>query len=168
VTVGTNLQQRQNLGRTRIWGLQTDAEYRLGSSWRFFGAYLYEQAKVKENETNPALIGKFLAQVPKHRGTAQVSYENPRFANVTFEVQGVGTQFDDDLNTRAVPGIVDPGLPKYGIASLSVSRTLSHQVDAFVAAQNIFDQEYFVGTLPTLIGPPRLVSVGLRLRLQGR
>ena len=27
---GTNLQQRQNLGRTRIWGIQNDVEYRLG------------------------------------------------------------------------------------------------------------------------------------------
>ena len=106
--------------------------------------------------------------MPKHRGTVQASYENPRFANVMFEVQGVGTQFDDDLNTRAVPGIEEPGLPKYGIASLSVSRQLSHQVDVFLAGQNLFNQEYFVGTLPTLIGPPRLVSVGLRLRLQGR
>jgi outer membrane receptor protein involved in Fe transport len=49
VTIGTNLQQRQNLGRTRIWGLQTDVEYLLGSSWRFSGGYLYDQAKVREN-----------------------------------------------------------------------------------------------------------------------
>jgi outer membrane receptor protein involved in Fe transport len=168
VTIGNNLQQRQNLGRTRIWGIQTDAEYRFKSMWRVFGAYLYEQAKVTENEKNPALVGKYLAQVPKHRGTVQVSYENPRFANVTFEVQAVGNQFDDDLNVRTVPGIDEPGLPKYAIVSLGVSRALSPQVDAFLAAQNLFDQEYFVGTQPTLIGPPRLVSVGLRLRLQGR
>jgi outer membrane receptor protein involved in Fe transport len=168
VTIGNNLQQRQNLGRTRIWGFQNDAEVRLNSGWRIFGAYLYEQAKVTENETNPALVGKYLAQVPIHRGTVQVSYENPRFANVTFEVQAIGNQFDDDLNVRTVPGIEDPGLPKYAIVSLGVSRALSPQVDAFLAAQNLFDQEYFVGTQPTLNGPPRLVSVGLRLRLQGR
>ena len=168
VTIGTNLQQRQNLGRTRIWGIQTDAEYRLPSYWRIFGAYLYEEAKVTENATNPALVGKYLAQVPKHRGTVQVSYENPRFANVTFEVQAVGNQFDDDLNARTVPGIEDPGLPKYAIVGLSVSRALGHQVDAFLTAQNLFDQEFFVGTLPTLSGPPRLISVGLRLRLQGQ
>jgi outer membrane receptor protein involved in Fe transport len=106
--------------------------------------------------------------VPKHRGTVQVSYENPRFANVMFEVQAVGNQFDDDLNLRTVPGIEEPGLPKYAIVSLGVSRALSPQVDVFLAGQNLFDQEYFVGTQPTLVGPPRLVSVGLRLRLQGR
>lgn len=168
VTIGTNLQQRQNLGRTRIWGVQTDAEYRFAQSWRVFGAYLYEEAKVTENDTVvPSLVGKYLAQVPKHRGTVQVSYENPRLANVMFEVQAVGRQFDEDQNTRTVPGIEEPGLPKYTIASLSVSRALTSQVDAFLSAQNLFDEEYFVGTLPTLVGPPRLVSVGLRLRIRG-
>src|SRR4029453_3490141 len=34
VVAGTTTQQRQNLGRTRISGLQTDVEYRLGSSYR--------------------------------------------------------------------------------------------------------------------------------------
>jgi hypothetical protein len=31
----------------------------------------------------------------------------------------------------------------------------------------MFDEEYFVGSLPTLIGAPRLVSAGFRVRLQG-
>src|SRR4030095_9895076 len=48
VTIGNNLQQRQNLGRTRIWGIQNDVEYRLGTSWRVSGGYLYNQAKVVE------------------------------------------------------------------------------------------------------------------------
>ena len=34
-TGATITQQRQNLGRTRIWGVQTDLEYRLGTSWKF-------------------------------------------------------------------------------------------------------------------------------------
>jgi outer membrane receptor protein involved in Fe transport len=167
VTVGTNLQQRQNLGRTRIWGLQTDAEYRFASFWRVSGAYLYEEAKVKENDTVPALVGKFLAQVPKHRGTFQVTYANPRVAVVGLDVQAIGTQFDDDQNVRVVPGYDEPGLPKYAIVSLSVSRALNRSLDVFLAAQNLLDQEFYVGTLPTLIGPPRLVNVGIRIRFQG-
>jgi outer membrane receptor protein involved in Fe transport len=166
-TIGENLQQRQNLGRTRIWGIQTDAEYRVGRFWRLAGAYLYEEAKVKENASIPALVGNFLAQVPRHRGTAHVSYDNPRLATVTFELQAVGNQFDDDQNARVVPGFDEPGLPRYALASLAVSRALSRNVDAFVAAQNLFDKEYFVGTFPTLVGPPRLVSVGIRVHLQG-
>src|SRR4030095_6600802 len=66
VTIGTNLQQRQNLGRTHIWGIQTDVEYRLGSLWRFSGGYLYDQAQGTGVDAHPALVGKFLPQVHEH------------------------------------------------------------------------------------------------------
>jgi len=167
--VGANVtQRRQNLGRTRIWGIQTDAEYRLGTFWRFSGGYLFNQAKVTENVNNPALEGLYLAQVPKHRGSVQIQYANPRIVSIAFDILGVGDQFDDDTNTRTVPGITTPGLPAYGLASLSVSRVLTPNVEVFGAAQNLFDQQYFVGTLPTLVGAPRLVSGGVRLRFRGR
>jgi outer membrane receptor protein involved in Fe transport len=173
--------QRQNLGRTRIWGIQTDAEYRLGSFWRLTGAYLYEEAKVKEFAAIPVLVDNcpgaalegrtgeacFLAQVPKHRGSVQLWYANPRVANILIDVQAVGRQFDDDRNERIVPGETEPGLPRYGVVSLSVGRAVTNNVEVFLSAQNLFDETYFVGTQPTLVGPPRLVSVGLRLRLQG-
>jgi outer membrane receptor protein involved in Fe transport len=166
--VGPNVtQQRQNLGKTRIWGIQTDVEYRLGALWRLTGGYLYDQAKVKENPANPTLVGKFLPQVPEHRGTIQLRYLDPRIATIGLEIQAVGWQFDDDQNVRAVPGYDRPGLPAYALVSLSVSRALTRGVDVFVGAQNVLNQEHFVGTLPTLVGPPRLVSVGLRVRLQG-
>jgi hypothetical protein len=32
----------------------------------------------------------------------------------------------------------------------------------------MFDEEYYVGSLPTLIGAPRLVSAGLTIKFQGR
>ena len=82
--------------------------------WRFSGGYLYDQAKVREFAANPALVGKFLPQVPEHRGSVQVVYSNPRFVDLAFMLQALGSQFDDDLNVRTVPGITEPGLPGYG------------------------------------------------------
>jgi outer membrane receptor protein involved in Fe transport len=160
-------QQRQNLGRTKIRGIQTDAEVRVGAAWRFTGGYLYERAEVTEFPANPALIGKFLPQVPRHRASAQAVYANPRIATLAFALQAVGSQFDDDLNTRTVPGYDTPGLPKYVLASLTASRAIVRNVDAFVSVQNLADEEYFVGTLPTTVGSPRLVSVGVRVRFAG-
>ena len=165
---GTNVtQQRQNLGRTRIRGLQNDAELRLGNSWRFTGGYLYEHAKVTEFATNPLLIGNDLPQVPRHRGSVQVVYANPRVATIAVALQALGRQFDDDLNVRTVPGLDEPGLPGYALLSITASRALSRSVDAFFGLQNAFDEEYFVGTLPTTVGSPRLVTAGIRVRLEG-
>ena len=167
--VGANVtQQRQNLGKTRIRGLQNDVDVRIGSSWRFIGAYLYDQAKVREFAANPALVGKYLAQVPKHRGSVQVVYTHPKLADIAFAIQSLGMQFDDDLNVRTVPGLDEPGLPGYTVASLSASRSVGRNFEAFFTVQNIADEEYFVGTLPTTIGSPRIVSGGVRVRFAGR
>jgi outer membrane receptor protein involved in Fe transport len=165
-TVGANVtQQRQNLGRTRITGIQTDAEYRIGSSVRLSGGYLYGRAKVTEFAANPTLVGKYLPQVPKHRGAAQIAYVNPRWVNVALGIQAVGRQFDDDQNARVVPGESEPGLPGYALIDLSASKPIGRNVEVFAGAQNTFNTTYYVGTLPTTIGTPRLVHFGIRLRL---
>ena len=72
-----NLLQRQNLGRTRIWGVQTDVDYRIGRTLRLGGAYIYDAATVRENRANPALVGLRLAQVPTHRGAFQIESTIP-------------------------------------------------------------------------------------------
>jgi outer membrane receptor protein involved in Fe transport len=157
-----NVVQRQNLGRTRIWGIQTDADYRINRSLRVGGAYIYDVARVRENPANPALVGLTLQQVPTHRGAFQLQYSDPRFVTIAFDVQASGEQFDDDLNT---PSRVLPG---YALVNLSVSRGLGANLDVFAAVQNMFDEEYFVGSLPTLIGAPRMVSAGIKINFQGR
>jgi outer membrane receptor protein involved in Fe transport len=179
-TVGATVtQQRQNLGETRIKGLQSDVEYRAGSFLRFSAGYLYNDATVTDGgAANAGLVGKFLPQVPKHRGSVRAAYVNPTYASVVFSVQFYGRQFDDDQNVRIVPAAAlaelgydastAPGLPGYTVADLSVSRPFGKYVEAFVGVQNMFDQTYIVGTLPTTIGSPRLINGGVRIRFSGR
>ena len=158
---GQNItQQRQNLGRTKVWGIQNDVEYRLGAAWRFAAAYVYDQATVIENPANATLVGKFLPQVPAHRGSFRIAYANERLFSIAASAQFVGSQFDDDLNTRTRV------LPKYSLVDLTASRQAGRNAEVFVGVQNLFDSEYFVGTLPTTIGAPRMVTGGLRLRLR--
>jgi len=194
VTIGTNLQQRQNLGRTRIVGLQNDVEYHLGP-WHVTAGYLFERARVVEFAANPLLATNcpgpkglgtgepcYLAQVPKSRGSVRIAYSNPKYLTVALGIQAIGKQFDDDVNTRFIPvaaladadypasasADVNPGMPKYTLVDFSASRAIGRNVDVFIAAENLLNRQYFVGTLPTLLGPPRLVTGGIRVRLQGR
>ena len=178
--VGANVtQQRQNLGGTRIWGVQRDVEYRIGTSWKLSGGYLYNQAKVTDGGlANASLVGKFLPQVPKHRGSAHLTYSDPKIATIAFGVMMFGMQFDDDQNSRVIPAAalrdagyaasIAAGLPGYTIVDFSAMRTLVRNVDVFVGIENLLDQEYFVGTLPTTIGSPRLINGGIRVRFSGR
>lgn len=196
VTIANNLQQRQNMGRTRISGLQTDVTYRFGEDWRFTTSYLYERARVVEFPANSALVNNcpgsaaagrpneacYLAQVPKNRASARVVYNNAKVATIAVGFQVVGSQFDDDQNLRFIPAAAlsdagysadasdanHPGMPGYTLVDFLASRPIGRNFEVFLAAENLFDQDYFVGTVPTLLGPPRLVTVGFRLRWQGR
>jgi len=135
VTIGTNLQQRQNLGQTKIAGLQTDVEYRVGSVWRVGGGYLYERARVVEyaapagnadlahNCPGGIAAGESgqpceLAQVPRHRASLLATYSQPKYFTASIGLQVVGRQFDDDQNVRFVPtpALSDGGYPVDGCA----------------------------------------------------
>jgi outer membrane receptor protein involved in Fe transport len=177
-TPGTTTQQRQNLGSTKIWGVQSDVEYRPTRSWRLFGAYLYNRAKVTDGGVaNAALVGNFLPQVPQNRGSLRVAYSNPKYFNAAVGMQFYGRQFDDDQNARTVLASalteagyatsVGPGLPGYTVVDLTASRTVVRNVEVFFGVQNLFNQEYFVATLPDTIGTPRLVNGGVRVRWSG-
>ena len=177
VTIGTNTQQRQNLGRTKVQGFQTDLEYRLGTQWRVAGAYLFNDAKVTEYAANPDLVGKYLPQVPQHRGSIQFAYTDPRFVNLALNLQMAGKQYDDDLNAQGVPAngcavqsqsCDNPGLPGFTVLDFTASRALGGGVDVFFGVQNILDEEFYVQTNPTTIGAPRLVQGGVRVRFAGR
>jgi outer membrane receptor protein involved in Fe transport len=175
VTIGTNLQQRQNLGRTRIRGWQNDVETRVGQFVRLSAGYLFNNAKVTEYNPVPVpgvpvvdLTGRYLPQVPKHRGSVSVMYANPRFFSLAVAGTFYGRQFDDDQNARIKPGESEPGLPAYGLVDLSASRELGRNVEVFFGVQNLFDQEYYVQLVPTTIGSPRLVNGGVRVRWTGR
>ena len=160
--------QRTNLGRTKIQGIQLDAESRIGEWLKVSGAYLYNQAKVTENSSDTSLVGKYLAQVPKHRGSLQVAYTNAKYLNVGLGIQFIGRQFDDDANVATVPGETKPGLPGYATVDLTASRSIARNLDVFFGVQNLTDKEYIVQTAPTTIGAPRLVTGGLRIRFSGR
>jgi outer membrane receptor protein involved in Fe transport len=93
-------QQRQNMGQAHVWGIQSDAEYRMFTYWKINAAYIYDVARVAEFDANPALIGKFLAQVPRHRGTAGLTYTNKRFLDIGTQYHYTSAQYDDDTNDR--------------------------------------------------------------------
>ena len=178
VTQTPTLAQKQNLGRTRIRGIQADVQYRIGSTWRFGAGYMHDDAKVTDGGSVAALVGKFLPQVPRHRGSLQAAYSSARIASVAFALQFVSLQYNDDLNVNLIPpatlaeagyeSSIPAGLPGYAVADLSVSRDLAPNVQLFFGVQNLFDRRYFVQTNPSTIGTPRLVNGGLRVRFSGK
>jgi outer membrane receptor protein involved in Fe transport len=179
VTLNATTAQKQNLGATRVWGIQSDVEYRPATFWRVSAAYLYNQAKVTDGGVaNAALVGKYVPQVPVHRGSVQGGYSNPRYGSVSATVQFSSLQYNDDLNVNFIPvaTLVDAGydastpagLPGYATVDLAASHDFGGNLQVYFGVQNLFDKVYFVQTNPSTIGTPRLINVGVRIRWTGR
>ncbi len=179
VTLNATTAQKQNLGETRVRGVQTDVEYRVGSSWRVSGAYVYDEAKVTDGGVaNAALVGKYVPQVPLHHGTVQIAYANPKVASIALSMQAMSLQYNDDQNVNFIPAatltdngytsFTGAGLPGYASWDLNVARDVGRGLQVFFGVQNMFDQVYFVQTNPSTTGTPRLVNGGVRVRFNGR
>jgi hypothetical protein len=162
VTLSATLAQKQNLGKTRVRGFQTDLDYRVGPSWRFSAAYVFDDAKVTDGGVaNAALVGKTIQQVPRHRGSVQAAYSNAKFATVAVGAQFVGLQYNDDLNVNFIPvatltsagydGSFPAGLPGYTLVDLTVSRAFGRNLQAFFGFRTSSTRS--ISSRPT---PPRL------------
>lgn len=151
--------QRQNLGQTRVWGIQGEVQYRPTVSWKLNASYLFNDATVRSFPANTAIEGNRLAQVPSNRFTLGASYDNPQAVSVMIQGRYVGEQFDDDLNQLP--------LEDYFVVDATVSRRVGEGVEFFLAVENLFGNEYPVRTNPASIGTPLLIQGGVRFQLQG-
>ena len=152
--------ERQNLGSTRSQGFEFETEIRPAAGWLLTGGYLFADARVARFPVTPALEGLAVPQIARQNLTVQLRYTNPQKLSFGLQTRIVGQQFDDDLNQFRLPG--------YASVDASVSRRLSHSVEVFAAAENLFNQRYVVGRTPTTtLGPPLLIRAGFRLHLPG-
>jgi outer membrane cobalamin receptor len=145
-TGATITRQRQNAAAAIAKGFEATARRSFGRDWRAEAAYLFVDSRY---ETGPRV-----PQVPKHQGSAQLTY----YKGKTFIAGGVRSysyQFEDDINTFLLGG--------YAVVQLSARRQLGRGFSATAAIENLLDRQYTVGYSPTpLIGAPRLWRLGVR------
>jgi outer membrane receptor protein involved in Fe transport len=150
--------QRQNVGRARIRGFELEALWRIGRAWSASAAYTFVDSAVTDFPSNPALVGKQLAQDPRHRGTVSISFEDARYLTATLQARVVGPQFEDDQNLLPMPG--------FFVVGLFASRRLSSVLDVYAAVENLFNRTYLVGRAGVdTIGQPFTIRMGLRARI---
>ena len=157
---GGSCRQRLNLDRTRIQGVEAELRQRLGDVWRLDVSYLYSNAEVESSTDFPELEGRRLAQTPEHSASVGLEYSNPDAFQARLGLRFVGSQFEDDLNTRP--------LSSFAVVDLSIARRLGSRWQVFAGLENLLDEEVQVGISgPGLvtIGAPRMVHAGVRLNL---
>lgn len=150
--------QRQNLGRARVRGIQSDIEYRINPRWKIAGHYLFDEAAIEEFSAEPAIEGNLIPQVPKHRVSVGLDYANPAWFHLSLQGRFESFRFDDDLNQFKLDSLV--------VADFTLSRALGKLWEVFFSAENLFNRRYAVQATPVeLLGTPIIVSVGVRFNL---
>jgi iron complex outermembrane recepter protein len=149
--------ERQNLGSVLVRGVESALELRIERRWTAILAYTLAASKVRDAGSMNELRDKQLPQAPRHRASALLSFDDPRWFSATVQLRGVGKQYEDDLNTLPMAG--------YLVVDVSASWRLWWKLDLFVAVENLLDEQYLVGRAGVdTIGQPLLARIGLRVR----
>ncbi len=137
--------QRQNAAAALALGVEFNLRRDIGPLQAEVG-YLFAESRFAN--------GLRIPQVPKHQGSAQLTYAR-KGTLISAGVRSFGMQFEDDLNIFRLGG--------YATVQMSIRQQLRGALSASLNFENLLDREYLVGFSPTpLIGAPRLWRAGLR------
>lgn len=145
------MRMRQNFGTARIAGLELEASWRPSPAWTVAVAETFMHSTVTDAPDAPMLVGKRLAQDPRHRATGALTHSG--VVEVTAQARYLGRQFEDDLNTLPIGSVV--------LLDARIAHTFNKRITVFAAGENLTDRRYIVGRagIDTL-GAPRTVEVG--------
>ena len=149
--------QRLNLDRTRVRGLELSVAAAPHPAFDLTADYLWNDAVVRRPAAAPALVGRRVAQVPRHTAALGAVWRTPGGFVLTPRLRALGRQFEDDENLLVLGAVV--------VADLSVARPLSRHLELWATAENLGDARIETGrTADGLVntGTPRLLLAGLR------
>ena len=102
VTIATNVRERRNVDAVHARGIELGGQWRLGAL-AFDGSLALTDAKVEASGASRALAGKRPAQTPKVAGSATLSWRPDNGWRLAATLRRAGRQFEDDLETDALP-----------------------------------------------------------------
>lgn len=139
------IRQRRNAAAALSRGFEVDLRQRW-HGWHGELSYLFAESRYSTRERLP--------QIPKHQGSAQLSYARGK-TTATAGLRSFSAQFEDDRNQFLLPGFMT--------MQFTVRQHLVRGLSATASFENLFDRSYVVGFSPTPnIGAPRLWRLGLR------
>ena len=156
VTISTspslNIRQRQNADKMRSRGVEFEGDVRLPRSVSLGFTSAITNSRFSGDT---GLKNYRVPQVAKYNVGLNLRYDNRVWIG-SGQLRVTGPQFEDDVNALA--------LRRATVFDVFGGRTLARRLNAFVAIENVFDNKYDVGRLPTrMLGLPRAVRAGVQV-----
>jgi outer membrane receptor protein involved in Fe transport len=158
VPAGGVLRQRQNAGIIDATGIELDARFDLTDALSLNAALSTTDARVDGGAPAPQLTGLRPAQAPIWSAVAGIDWRPVHRLNLAADLRWESRRFEDDLNSRV--------LDAAGTVDVRAEWEMTPSAALWLAADNLFDAEVETGETGTGVasfGPPRTVSIGLRL-----
>ena len=158
VPAGGVLRQRQNAGTIDAWGVELTGALDLSSAVSLNAAASWTDAEIDGGSSAAQLTGLRPAQAPEWSATAGLDWRATDRLTLALAARYESSRFDDDLNSRVLDAAVT--LDARAEWAFTPNATL------WTAADNLFDEDVEVSETGTGVagyGPPRTLSVGLRL-----
>ena len=158
VPAGGVLRQRRNAGTIDAWGVELTGALDLSSAVSLNAAASWTDAEIYGGSSAAQLTGLRPAQAPEWSATAGLDWRATDRLTLALAARYESSRFDDDLNSRVLDAAVT--LDARAEWAFTPNATL------WMAADNLFDEDVEVSETGTGVagyGPPRTVSVGLRL-----
>ena len=147
--------QRANADKIRAAGFEFEGDVRLPHALTVtLATGIYE---LRVQRRHAAFATTTCPQIPTYNVGIGARYVDHGWTAST-QLRVTGAQFEDDLNTFV--------LRRATVLDVYAGRSVSRQVQVFVAVENLFDNEYDVGRTPILTtGLPRAGRVGVQIAL---
>lgn len=158
VTIGPNLRQRQNIDAIQARGIEASAGLTFGA-FRFAGSLAYTDAEARGSGAAAGLNGKRPAQTPRWAAGGTLSWRPGEDALVSLSLRYVGDQFEDDLETDALPAATT--------LDAFVQLPLTDRIALVVRGENLTDEDIVTRNQAGSIdlGTPRTVWAGIKVGL---
>ncbi|WP_313007803.1 TonB-dependent receptor domain-containing protein [Brevundimonas vesicularis] len=158
VPAGGVLRQRQNAGTIDAWGVELTGALDLSSAVSLNAAASWTDAEIDGGSSAAQLTGLRPAQVPEWSATAGLDWRATDRLTLALAARYESSRFDDDLNSRVLDAAVT--------LDVRAEWAFTPNATLWMAAENLFDEDVEVSKTGTGVagyGPPRTVSIGLRL-----
>ncbi len=158
-TTLTNL--RENLGQIQSQGVELTGQLQPARTVSVDFGYQYAHATVTRFSAQPALVGLWIPEVPRHTATAQVRLNPAPAFHFAVSARESGHAFDDSSNVYRLHGF-------FVLDAYAEGRIDSH-VSAYVSFQNLLDRAIETARTPYLtLGTPFTAQGGIRVQWKAR